>query len=245
MKTDYQILILGATFFGAQLAAAAPKPVLILEQGILPGCDFSLPLTPCPHSEAVLPHPFGEIIRRHAQACNLHHAPLALPYLLSDAFLQNGIDTWFATRVLGIEKKDGTFYVTVFCEQGELTLTAKEVIDTVTPQPSAQTSLAAVVQGTLPPSIQPRFAMGQDYFVIDTPCRDFTQGRQQLFDLVRTVPGLRIASFAKALTYTYPSPVTVVGENDLYFCPSSSYSDPWSAMKGAFDLANHLWGGAK
>jgi hypothetical protein len=243
MRTDYKTILIGATFFAAQLAAFNKKNTLIIEQGILPGSDFCLPLTPCPADAAPQAHSFGTLLSEEAATRKMGGAPLALPYLMSYIILKEEISLIFGTQVLQITPENGRFTVTVFCEQGEYALTADTVIDTTPCAGYTQRSLAAVVAGVLPPALPVRFAMGVDAFVIEADCTNFQDGRKKLFDLIHAAPDAKIVSFAKALTYRYAEPVCRQREDGVWLCPSASYANPWDAMRGAADFHNRLGGG--
>jgi hypothetical protein len=256
------ILIIGATFTGIGIAAAARERSLIIEQGAQPGSEFissyrqGVNWDYLPHTEA------GnrlrqELIERNVLGDNGRvHIPAALPILCR--YLESErLPVMLMTSVVSIIKRKDDFEVTLIHTSGLQTIIAEQIIDTTgrgwgkdTSLPATRKSLNAMLHNpesssSLPQTFDSRMTVSIGRFVTGAilelelhPDDDWITARRKLHSLWSGRPeswrSWSIAAIADAFDYrTARGPVSM--EKNRIRLPSCAYSNLLEAYEAGLD----------
>lgn len=131
MQTDYERIILGATFAGLGAAASHPEDCLVVERRSQPGYEYigSLSTIPCNRgAKSVCARELEQQLRAHgilSESGRIAHGALAS---FIDAFiLQKHISVLLQTEVFAVTEHSGYYEVDLVNSSGLRRITAKEV----------------------------------------------------------------------------------------------------------------------
>lgn len=133
MKEHYHRLVIGATYHGCGIAAAAPEDTLVVEDSILVGSDFSLNFNPGTQWDYMPSHSAArkfrdDLIQRGALLDKCLHQPAMTP-VFSQWCLDMKLEIALATRLLEHCDKEAV----LFDAEGRHRVSFDELIDTRPP----------------------------------------------------------------------------------------------------------------
>lgn len=222
MKTDYERIILGATFAGLGAAVSRPEDCLVVERRSQPGYEYIGSLSTIPCNRAVT----GACTRELEQQLRAHGilsesgiaAHGALASFINAFILQKQISVLLQTEVLAVTECGGYYEVDLVNSSGTRRVTAKEVFYA---QPPAAGETAYVSALLAPPyageCLRPwmeNMAIEQGYYEGQMILKvrvdgnaSMQQARSKLLDCWRARPAQyadwRIAVFAEELDVFY------------------------------------------
>ncbi len=130
MKNHYCHVVIGASFYGCGIAAAAPDDTLVLEPSILVGSDYTLNFNPGKQWDYQPSHPLAlkfmdELKKRNVLKEQHIHQP-ALSPIFSQWCIDSNIELALSSYVLEHNKHE----LTMFDINGRHQLSFDEIIDT-------------------------------------------------------------------------------------------------------------------
>lgn len=260
---EVDVLILGASFFGASLAMSLNVPCQLIEPKDIAGSDFAdcAISNRCCMSEA---SPLTEMFKAELLDRGLldaegqvHIYPLAA--VLSEFLLKKKIPVLLSTQVISVNQADDGWTVTLFNGDGFSRVTTRYIIDTTPMGISNRLREKEVYEKYI--SIPLAFGDGEVSFSGDgvftrkglfdneyylwlnlSKSDNMAHARQKLVSFLTLhgceLNGYRPAAMASSFWYEYKEkPLMRTVKDHWIWIPSCSFGDPLSALEGGVQYA--------
>jgi len=239
----YEVIVLGASFAAAGIAARLGESCLVLERRLQAGSEFFGALQfGSDYDKAVHGKEASELLEKFRQAENGYYCCDAhiYPFFHPD-------HTLFATEIVSVKKKDGVFQCVTHGVDGFRTFEARQVVDT---RAHREAVLSKTYNLLVRSDETPRFAgvsaekAGMaDHYVLRCPVPKecgYAEARVEAEKIIRQFSeDQRVILFAGAFDCQV-SPAAPETESGIRYLPSKAYENPVLAFDGGLSLGEEM-----
>lgn len=239
----YDVLVFGATFAAAGIAARCGESCLVLEPRLQAGYEFFGALQFGSHyNKPVHGEEAQQLLRKFLQAENGYYCCDAhiYPFFHPD-------HTFFATQIVSVEQKDGIFHCVTHGVDGFRTFEARQVVDT---RCQVQTALSKtynlLIRSSSPPcfsNVSAEKAGMEDHYVLQCPVSlscGYAEARAEAQKVIQKFSeDQRVILFANEFDYQFRAETPKI-EDGIRYSPSKAYENPVLAFDAGLSMGKEL-----
>lgn len=239
----YEVIVLGATFAAAGIAARCGGSCLVLERRLQAGYEFFGALQfGSGYDKKVFGKEALELHQKFLQAENGYYCCDAhiYPFFCPD-------HTLFATEIVSVERKDGVFQCLIHGVDGFRTFEARQIVDTRCHEKTvvSKTYNLLITSDKTPsfPNISAEKAGREDHYVLRCPVSPSCGYAEARAEAGKIIQGFsedqRVILFANEFDYQL-NKEALKNENGIRYLPSKAYENPILAFDAGLSLGEEL-----